>query len=841
MHRLSLTLVKALLMAITFSCSTAPADEPATPEPSFPLSPELQNFSVEEIETAYAGRTPPEGIRMYLAIQKGSRMGAGEGWFGPAQARYTWDWLAQRTGADPAEPLPREKFSGPDAWFARLDRNRDGAITQEDLDWSDRNSWVQHAYVTNRLFRKMDPDGDGRLSRDEWLKFFDAAADGREVLTAGELRDHWLAGMSSNFLPGDGPTPEILLKGLFSGEVGSMHEGPSIGDQAPDFTLQTHDEQQTIQLSKLFGSKPVVLVFGNFTCGPFRSMYPEVDEIARRYQNEATFVGVYVREAHPTDGWRMSSNDKVGVEVAQPTTLAERVSVAGQYCKRLKPSIPVVVDTVDDAAGHAYSGMPARLYVIDRHGKVTFKSGRGPFGFKPGEMEQALLMTLLDQQPAAPDQSSAPRFYDRPRFPLVDNEEAWKLLPSATTGSGQPLPHWARALARHLPHTVAAILELDQLYRTTPQFSPRERGLIRLAAATVNRSGYGLTYAGMELRYAGVSTAEIESLTRGCLDSLVEADRRLYEFAAQLSRAGRDLTDSQVEQIRNAYGEDRLVGIVLLTAYANFQDRLVHALALPLEPEGPLRPLKIAFAQSTSGGSLTPAADRPALPESPEGSAVAAPDWSDYSFAKLQERLSAQRDRQPRIAIPEWSEVISRLPQGLYNPDKPLRIRWSRLVIGRQPELGPAWIKCLRVFGREAHQDRVFEESVFWAVTRELRCFYCMGHCEMLLEVGGLNAEQIAGRTRQMAESRWEAFAPAERTAFALAARLTADPASVTDEDLKPVLATHGEARTLDLIWWIARCQFMTKVSDAFQLSLERDNVFADFEPPQEKAAQPSR
>jgi alkylhydroperoxidase family enzyme len=116
-----------------------------------------------------------------------------------------------------------------------------------------------------------------------------------------------------------------------------------------------------------------------------------------------------------------------------------------------------------------------------------------------------------------------------------------------------------------------------------------------------------------------------------------------------------------------------------------------------------------------------------------------------------------------------------------------------------------------------------------------------MGHCEMLLEVGGLNAEQIAGRTRQMAESRWEAFAPAERTAFALAARLTADPASVTDEDLKPVLATHGEARTLDLIWWIARCQFMTKVSDAFQLSLERDNVFADFEPPQEKAAQPSR
>ena len=43
-------------------------------------------------------------------------------------------------------------------------------------------------------------------------------------------------------------------------------------------------------------------------------------------------------------------------------------------------------------------------YVIDREGKVAYKSGRGPFGFKSGEMEQALVMTLLDQssRPARP-------------------------------------------------------------------------------------------------------------------------------------------------------------------------------------------------------------------------------------------------------------------------------------------------------------------------------------------------------------------------------------------------------------------------------------------------------
>jgi hypothetical protein len=65
-------------------------------------------------------------------------------------------------------------------------------------------------------------------------------------------------------------------------------------------------------------------------------------------------------------------------------------------------SMPVLVDELDDRVGHAYSGMPDRLYVIDRAGKVTFKSGRGPFGFKPGELEHALMLTLLAQQELDP-------------------------------------------------------------------------------------------------------------------------------------------------------------------------------------------------------------------------------------------------------------------------------------------------------------------------------------------------------------------------------------------------------------------------------------------------------
>jgi hypothetical protein len=95
----------------------------------------------------------------------------------------------------------------------------------------------------------------------------------------------------------------------------------------------------------------------------------------------------------------MESNTRVGVKVAQPKTLDERVKVCDQFCQKLKPKMPVVVDEIEDTAGNLYSGMPGRYYVIDPHGKVAYKSGRGPFGFKTGELEQAVVMSLLESAP----------------------------------------------------------------------------------------------------------------------------------------------------------------------------------------------------------------------------------------------------------------------------------------------------------------------------------------------------------------------------------------------------------------------------------------------------------
>jgi len=60
----------------------------------------------------------------------------------------------------------------------------------------------------------------------------------------------------------------------------------------------------------------------------------------------------------------------------------------------LRMTIPTVVDSIDNAVASAYGGWPDRLYLIDRDRRIVFQGGEGPFGFKPEELEGAIVREL---------------------------------------------------------------------------------------------------------------------------------------------------------------------------------------------------------------------------------------------------------------------------------------------------------------------------------------------------------------------------------------------------------------------------------------------------------------
>jgi alkyl hydroperoxide reductase subunit AhpC len=351
---------------------------------------------VRALEESYPDR--PEWVDMLTDILQGSQLGPNDGWFrrAVAQTRFGWKETRKRLDRDQDGRITRKEFTGTDTDFARLDRDHDRLLTEADFDFS------PHALAPSPgaiLFYRLDRDGNGKLSGGEFDDFFKASdSGGQGFLSLSDLQEAFRTPSRppADARPSSGPSKDTLVRGLFRQEIGSLQPGPALGDSAPDFTLKTNDGKGDVTLSRLVGPKPVVLVFGNFTCGPFRSQAGNVEKLYRLYKDRATFVMVYVREAHPTDGWRMESNDRVEVTLAQPRTYDERVQVARACGARLDLGFPMLVDTIDDSVGARYSGMPSRLYLIDPAGKVAYKSGRGPFGFKPAELEQSLIL-LLDQ------------------------------------------------------------------------------------------------------------------------------------------------------------------------------------------------------------------------------------------------------------------------------------------------------------------------------------------------------------------------------------------------------------------------------------------------------------
>ena len=102
------------------------------------------------------------------------------------------------------------------------------------------------------------------------------------------------------------------------------------------------------------------------------------------------FLAVYIREAHPEDGWILPENRRSGLAVHEPQTDAERRQVASTCAVGLRMRMRMVVDGTDNAVASVYGGWPDRLYLVRRDGRIAYQGGPGPFGFKPHELSRAI-------------------------------------------------------------------------------------------------------------------------------------------------------------------------------------------------------------------------------------------------------------------------------------------------------------------------------------------------------------------------------------------------------------------------------------------------------------------
>jgi hypothetical protein len=225
------------------------------------------SIPVSAADTNQTGRE--FGEMFWMIVLKGAEMGPTDGWFHPAQSRYGWDWLKTRDkNRDGSVSL--EELGGPSELSSRLDRDHNGSIKAEDLDWSPQSAYIRQQAAVRKQFVMMDTNTNGKISKAEWDAFFDKSASHKRGLSLDDLGDALFPppkpkDPQAKSPASAGPSRWTLLTGLFKGELGSRFEGPKVDDLAPDFTLKTHDGKEEITLSKFRHKKPVVLIFGSFT------------------------------------------------------------------------------------------------------------------------------------------------------------------------------------------------------------------------------------------------------------------------------------------------------------------------------------------------------------------------------------------------------------------------------------------------------------------------------------------------------------------------------------------------------------------------------------------------
>lgn len=115
-----------------------------------------------------------------------------------------------------------------------------------------------------------------------------------------------------------------------------------------------------------------------------------LNELYAKYKDQVRFHIVYIREAHPADGWQVPNNLIEDIIYDEPTTDDERDEVASACQIALDLQMPMLVDAMDNDIDEKYVGLPMRLFLVDAEGKIAYAGDKGPFGWDDEAFEEKI-------------------------------------------------------------------------------------------------------------------------------------------------------------------------------------------------------------------------------------------------------------------------------------------------------------------------------------------------------------------------------------------------------------------------------------------------------------------
>lgn len=161
--------------------------------------------------------------------------------------------------------------------------------------------------------------------------------------------------------------------------------GAQVGQQLPNLPLIELDGTAS-RMGDLWlqqGGDGTLLITSSYTCPKSRSKLRMVEMLAEAVSSHVSVQIIYVIEAHPVGDVSpylgreevTAENRREGILCRQPTTMQERLALAGKFKRLLHSDLPIHVDPMNDPAWRALGGGPNMGVLVDRSGVVIARQG----------------------------------------------------------------------------------------------------------------------------------------------------------------------------------------------------------------------------------------------------------------------------------------------------------------------------------------------------------------------------------------------------------------------------------------------------------------------------------
>jgi peroxiredoxin len=153
---------------------------------------------------------------------------------------------------------------------------------------------------------------------------------------------------------------------------------PEPGDAAPAFELRSLTGD-IVKLSDFKDSRNVVITFGSATCPQTAASIGGLRSLSREFPvSEVEFLFIYVREAHP------------GAELPPHHSIEDKVHAALLLRDQEQIDFPVLIDELGGDAHRKYGARPNASFIIDKSGRVAYRSLSSHTGSLGAALEELL-------------------------------------------------------------------------------------------------------------------------------------------------------------------------------------------------------------------------------------------------------------------------------------------------------------------------------------------------------------------------------------------------------------------------------------------------------------------